>query len=184
MFSVLIDIKNFQYSNCELVYVIAVSTHFRNTVHLMKGKVFNAPTNLRTSEYPQQMTCWNTFFFYKAMSFNRFQKVKQYLHFANNEAYDSATHPNSKLNKVWPIYNRFEDKCKSNTPEKDAIINESLMLYKVRLGWEQHIPLKRAYFGIKYLMLCNLKSGFVYDFIIYTRSGTVLMWLIMICSFL
>ena len=54
MLSVLINIKNFQHSNCELIYVIAVSTRFRNTVHLVKGKVFKAPTILRTSEYPQQ----------------------------------------------------------------------------------------------------------------------------------
>ena len=54
MLSVLINIKNFQHSNCELVYVIAVSTRFRNTVHLVKGKVFKAPTILRTLEYPQQ----------------------------------------------------------------------------------------------------------------------------------
>ena len=53
MLSVLINIKNFQHSNCELIYVIAVSTRFRNTVHLVKGKVFKAPTILRTSEYPQ-----------------------------------------------------------------------------------------------------------------------------------
>ena len=59
------------------------------------------------------------------------------------------------------------------TPEQYVTIDESLMLYKGRLGWVQYIPLKRARFGIKYFMLCKSSSGYVWDFIIYTGKSTV-----------
>ena len=59
------------------------------------------------------------------------------------------------------------------TPEANIAIDESLMLYKGRLGWVQYLPLKRARFGIKYYMLCESSSGYVWNFMIYTGQGTV-----------
>ena len=55
--------------------------------------------------------------------------------------------------------------------ERDVTIDESLMLYKGRLGWIQYIPSKRARFGIKFYLLCESKSDYVYDMIIYTGKG-------------
>ncbi|KAF2893788.1 hypothetical protein ILUMI_12384 [Ignelater luminosus] len=83
--------------------------------------------------------------------------------------YNPATHPNPKLNKIFPIYERlverFQNLC---VPEKNITIDESLLLYKGRLGWVQYIPLKRTRFGIKTYLLSESKSGYVYNFVIYT----------------
>lgn len=112
-------------------------------------------------------------FFRQAMSYKRFIAIKQYLHFSNNADYDAENHPNPKLNKIWPVYSKLSQKFSSlYTPERDVTIDESLLLYKGRLGWVQYIPLKRARFGIKSYMLCESKSGYVWGFIIYTGKGT------------
>ena len=58
------------------------------------------------------------------------------------------------------------------TMERDVTIDESLMLYKGKLGWIQYIPLKQARFGIKFYLLFESKSGYVYDMIIYTGKET------------
>ena len=58
------------------------------------------------------------------------------------------------------------------TSELDISIYESLMLYKGRLGWIQHIPMKRSRFGVKYFMLCELDTGYVWKFMIYVGKGT------------
>ena len=113
-------------------------------------------------------------FFQKIMSDKRFCKIKQYLHFADNEEFDPGTHPNPKLNKIWPVCCKFLENCQSlYTPSQDVTIDESLMMYKGRLGWVQYIPLKRARFGIKFFMLCESSSGYAYDFIIYTGATSV-----------
>ncbi|KAF2896788.1 hypothetical protein ILUMI_09383 [Ignelater luminosus] len=105
----------------------------------------------------------------------KFDQIKKYLHFVDGETYNPATHPNPKLNKIFPIYERlverFQNLC---VPEKNITIDESLLLYKGRLGWVQYIPLKRARFGIKTYLLCESKSGYVYNFVIYTGKGTIL----------
>ncbi|KAG8233324.1 hypothetical protein J437_LFUL017302 [Ladona fulva] len=109
---------------------------------------------------PEQKFFWTkrpileTPFFSKMMSYRRFVLIKKYLHFSDNEAYNPDTHPQPKLNKIWAILSNLNDKFKMVfTPERDITIDESLMLYKGRLGWVQYIPLKRARFGIKTFLL-------------------------------
>lgn len=46
------------------------------------------------------------------------------------------------------------------------------MLYKERLGGVQYIPLKRSRFGIKYLMLCESTTGYVWSFVIFVGKRT------------
>ncbi|KAG8236323.1 hypothetical protein J437_LFUL018599 [Ladona fulva] len=69
----------------------------------------------------------------------------------------------------------LEDKfSKLYTPERDLTVDESLLLYKGRLGWRQYIPQKRARFGIKTFLLCESNSGYVWSTIVYTGKGTIL----------
>lgn len=61
---------------------------------------------------------------------------------------------------------------KCYVPRQDVSIDESLMLFKGRLGWVQYIPMKRRRFGVKYFMLCEAKTGYVWKLIIYVGKGT------------
>ncbi|KAJ8950559.1 hypothetical protein NQ318_015692 [Aromia moschata] len=107
------------------------------------------------------------------LELKRFEAIHQNLHFSNNDEFDEASHPNPRLNKIWPVYDCLVTKFREAiTPEKYIAIDESLLLYKGRLGWIQYIPLKRARFGIKTYMLCESKSGYVWNFIIYTGKQT------------
>ncbi|GFY24491.1 piggyBac transposable element-derived protein 4 [Trichonephila clavipes] len=113
-------------------------------------------------------------FFRKLMSYRRYYYLKKYLHFPNNENYYPDTHPNQRLNKIWPIYSRINELSKNAvTLEQDVSIDESLLLHKGRLSWKQYLPLKRARFGIKMYMLCEAKSGYVWSSIIFTGRGTL-----------
>ncbi|CAH1963442.1 unnamed protein product [Acanthoscelides obtectus] len=83
-------------------------------------------------------------FFAKCLSNKRFEAVMSNLHFADNETFDAEHHPNPKLNKIWPIYDKLVNTFRVTvTPEKHVAIDESILLYKGRLGWIQYIPLKR-----------------------------------------
>ncbi|CAH1967008.1 unnamed protein product [Acanthoscelides obtectus] len=74
-------------------------------------------------------------FFAKCLSNKRFEAIRSNLHFADNETFDAKHHPNPKLNKIWPIYDKLVNKFRATvTPEKHVAIDESLLLYKGRLG--------------------------------------------------
>jgi len=53
---------------------------------------------------------------------------------------------------------------------QNLYIDESLLLFKGRLSFKQYIPAKRSRFGIKTDVLCDCKTGYVLDSIIYTGS--------------
>lgn len=112
--------------------------------------------------------------FPKIISYRRFLLLKKFLHFSDNASYEPASHPCPKLNKIWPVVKDLNEKFKKcYTPDRDITIDESLMLYKGRLGWVQYIPQKRAKFGIKTFMLCESKSGYIWNSVIYTGKGTI-----------
>ena len=58
------------------------------------------------------------------------------------------------------------------TPSSNISIDESLLLWKGRLGFKQYILLKGARFGIKCFMLCK-DSGYTFKFKIYTGRENV-----------
>jgi hypothetical protein len=110
--------------------------------------------------------------FAKLMTRDRFLQLKSCLHFADNLTSDSNT---DRLSKVRPIYEAVSETFKNALiPFKNLCIDESLMLWKGRLGFKQYIPLKHARFGIKSFVLCDAETGFVLKLIVYTGSATEL----------
>ncbi|ROL45244.1 Zinc finger BED domain-containing protein 1 [Anabarilius grahami] len=57
-------------------------------------------------------------------------------------------------------------------PHRDLCIDESLLLWKGRLGFRQYIPSKRKRFGIKLFMLCDVLTGYIINVKVYTGSST------------
>jgi Transposase IS4 len=65
-------------------------------------------------------------------------------------------------NPFWTFFYPYEKLC----------IDESLLLFKGRCHFKQYIPNKRSRFGIKSFLICDCKTGFVQDFIIYSGKKT------------
>ena len=104
----------------------------------------------------------------------RFHLLLKFLHFVNNEEYDEATCGSKRLFKLKPILDHLNDRFRSvYTPDCDVSIDESLMMWKGKLGWKVFIPSKRARFGIKSFELCEAKSGYVWNFLVYVGKETV-----------
>jgi Transposase IS4/DDE_Tnp_1-like zinc-ribbon len=59
-------------------------------------------------------------------------------------------------------------------PDREISIDESLLKYKGRLSWKQYIASKRARFGVKFFTLCESKSGYIWNSIIYTGKDTLI----------
>jgi hypothetical protein len=129
---------------------------------------------------PEQEMYWSktaavsTPFFGQYMSRNRFALLSRFLHFVDNETIvqEQGQHPCWKLHKVWPVWQAIlKNFQQSYTPQRDISIDESLMLYKGRLGFRQYIKLKRARFGIKFFVMCESATGYIWNSIIYTGKG-------------
>ncbi|GFX65927.1 piggyBac transposable element-derived protein 4 [Trichonephila clavipes] len=149
---------------------------FTNTpeIHLdfdASSGIVKKPTN---EQYWSKRHSISTPFFSKVMSYRRFNLIYRFLHFSDNETFVTETPVCPKLSKIWPVLKYLTIRFKEVvTPDRDVTIDESLMLFKGRLGWKQYMPLKRSRFGIKSYMLCESKSGYVWSLIIHTGKGTL-----------
>ena len=102
---------------------------------------------------------------------DRFRALLTNLYFHDNQNQIAG----DSLDKVQPIIDELKKKffyC--FTPYKNLCINEPLASWKGRLHFKQYIPSKRHKFGIKMFILCDCRTGFIIDFIVYSGSKTQL----------
>lgn len=112
-------------------------------------------------------------FINEVMPYKRFQILMKFLHFSNNETFDSLTHPHPRIKKIYEVFQIICRKFQAiYLPEKNIAVDESLIPYKGRLGYKQYIPTKRARFGIKLFELCESQSGYIWNMLIYTGKDT------------
>ncbi|XP_046998526.1 piggyBac transposable element-derived protein 4-like [Schistocerca americana] len=115
----------------------------------------------------------DTPFFRKVMSEKRFHLLLKFLHFADNTSYDSLGTISRKLFKIHHIMKYLQRKYRSvYMPERNTSGDESLLLWKGRLGWNQYIPSKHSRFGIKLYKLCENTSRYIWDFLVYIGEDT------------
>ncbi|XP_038823658.1 piggyBac transposable element-derived protein 4-like, partial [Salvelinus namaycush] len=100
---------------------------------------------------------------------DRFLVLLRCLHFVNN-ATAILSDPLYKIRNVLTSLTSAFGRV--FVPYKDLCIDESLMLWKGRLAFRQYIPSKRHRFGVKFFVMCDVKTGFVQDIIVYTGSTT------------
>ena len=137
---------------------------------LLQGLVTKPVEKLFWSKRP----ILSTPFFGKVMTEQRYALLMKFLHFEDEDKFDPENHPNTKLRKIFDIYSMIVEKFKTlYVPEENITIDESLIAHKGYLGWKQYIPSKRARFGKKLFQLCEARSGYVWNSIIYTGKGTV-----------
>jgi hypothetical protein len=96
----------------------------------------------------------------------------KFLHFADNEVYRGQVSP--KFYNVKPVFDHLLGTFSaSHVPENQLSIDESLLLWKGRLGWKVYIPKKRSRFDMESFKLCEAKTGYIWN-MWYTGSETEL----------
>lgn len=93
--------------------------------------------------------------FYRSMSQDRFELLNRFIHFIDKNKllnFDG----NKKLFKIGPIVKHLNESYKAAYSMGENIaVDESLTLWKGRLGIKTYLPLKSAKFGIKSYEVCE-----------------------------
>ncbi|XP_028658906.1 piggyBac transposable element-derived protein 2-like [Erpetoichthys calabaricus] len=105
-----------------------------------------------------------------AMSRNRFQKLKSYIHFVDNSTADSNIGDQSF--KVKPLFELLnENFCKFGYFTPNISIDEMIVKYYGRNSLKQFIKGKPIRFGYKYWAICS-SEGYCYTFSLYCGKET------------
>ena len=87
--------------------------------------------------------------------------LEKFINFIDNE---SLPENYSKTGKMKPIFYYFVSRFQNLfTSDRDISIDKSLSLWKGRLSWKQYIPRKRSRFGLKSFVICDAKTGCVWN---------------------
>ncbi|KAL4113798.1 hypothetical protein QTP88_017371 [Uroleucon formosanum] len=105
--------------------------------------------------------------FGKIMTQDRYLILLRMLHFCDN----LNQIPGNRLFKIETIVESLRMKFRSVfKPYQKICVDESIVEWKGRLKFKQYIPSKRHHFGNKLFVLCDCKTGFVLDFLVYTGN--------------
>nr|CAI5841887.1 unnamed protein product [Callosobruchus analis] len=107
-----------------------------------------------------------------AMSRNRFQEIKKYLHLADNTKLDKR----DKMYKIRPLMNKLNKKLQQfGIFHKDLSIDEAMIKYFGHHSSKQFIRGKPVRFGYKNWMLCS-STGYCYNFDTYCGAVVGKKW--------
>ncbi|XP_054259936.1 piggyBac transposable element-derived protein 4-like [Macrosteles quadrilineatus] len=107
------------------------------------------------------------------MPCERFEAISKNLHFCDDTKI-SDYQGQKGFFKIFSVIEHLNARFQSSYRLSQNIsIDESLTLWKGRLGFKQYLPLKAAKFGIKSFDICESSSGFTWSFIVYTGKGMV-----------
>lgn len=96
---------------------------------------------------------------------DRWLAIWKFLHYVDEQ----ETEKDDKLYKLRPLVNRLVDNFQSHyVLSQDVSIDEGMIPSKNRLGFKQYLKDKPVKWGIKTFMLCESKTGYIYDLEIYT----------------
>lgn len=119
-------------------------------------------------QLPSSRHYWNTSigqdFVRDTMSCNRFETIKQFLHFNNNQNHKNPNDDGyDKLFKIRPLLTHIRDQLLLVPKEEHLAIDEQIIPTKCRHSLKQYNPAKPHKWGFKNFVLSGV-SGFSYDF--------------------
>lgn len=104
------------------------------------------------------------------MSCNRWEEIKRFLHFAdNNDAIAAGNPGHDKLFKIRPLLSKLRDQLLKVPKEEYLAIDEQIIPTKARSTIKQYNPQKPHKWGYKAFVLSGV-SGFSYDYEIFAGS--------------
>nr|AGK25051.1 transposase [Chilo suppressalis] len=122
--------------------------------------------------YPSVRFYWNTKHAFtpisETMALNRFEKIRNILHFNDNEKHMPKDHPHhDRLHKLRPIIDHLNNKFGSIPYDQRLSIDEQMCATKLAHFMKQYLPNKPHKWGFKLFVMCSLQ-GFAYQFEIYS----------------
>ncbi|CAH2000965.1 unnamed protein product [Acanthoscelides obtectus] len=110
-------------------------------------------------------------FFSKVIGERRFDLLLKFLLFVNNSSINPYINP--KIDQSFPVLDLLKKSICQLMYQNKTAIDKSLITWIGRLAWKQYIPSKRRNrFGMKMFTLCESRSDYMYNILVYTGADT------------
>ncbi|XP_069157643.1 piggyBac transposable element-derived protein 4-like [Procambarus clarkii] len=120
--------------------------------------------------YWQTNQMWHCRFFNLFMSSARFQHISKFFHMYNKKGI--PVNNSDRLIKVRPLMDYFSKKIASvYIPKKELSLDVGTMAWRGHLSFKVYNPNKPDKYGVKFYMLAEGTSGYIYKFDVYCGIG-------------
>ena len=112
-------------------------------------------------------TSWECYmpFFHDVMGRNRFKEIYWNLHIPQ------PSHSTRRVDKVGLLLDHIRTKSQSAFhPGKEVAVDETMVGFRGRISFKQYCPKKPTKYGLKFFVLPDSNTGYVYNFLLYTGS--------------
>ena len=125
------------------------------------------------SAYWQTNSLTPTPAFTKIMPRQRFESILRFLHFVDNNSVLPWAKDRDRLFKIRPVIEELVRQFQQNyILTREISIDETMVKFKGRKFFRQFLPSKPIRFGFKLFTLAESKSGYIWNFEVYTgRKG-------------
>ena len=163
----------------EMIRSISKQTNLYSTqCYINKGSIGTSPDEIENYlgvllrmcivQMPRYRMYWETETRYEQvagiMSRNRFELIKKFLHFADNNNAPDPRDPNrDKLYKIRELFEQLRQNCLKVKPEEKNSIDEQIVPFKGKSSLRRYLPKKPKKWGFK-IFSRNSVRGFCHDF--------------------
>lgn len=105
------------------------------------------------------------------MSKDRYVQILNTMHFCDNGIRTRGDRLSKIKMVLKEIRKNFRDAMR---PFENIVVDETLCLCKGPLNFRQYLESKRHRFGMKLFVICDVKTGYILDFVVYVGTGTKL----------
>ena len=132
---------------------------YMSIVHLPENSMYWSKDWLVGGHLPKTM-----------MKRDRFDKISQYFHAANNATQGRRGTPGyDPLHHVRKIHDMVLDKClTAYNPHQNQSVDEAMIAFRGRLSFRQYLPNKPTKYGIKVWCRADPADGYLHQFQVYT----------------
>ncbi|XP_023943092.1 piggyBac transposable element-derived protein 4-like [Bicyclus anynana] len=128
---------------------------------------------------PRVTSHWNTnigtSLIYETMPKNKFEKIRQYIHFNDNSNMPQRNAPDAdRLYKIRPIVAKLNESFGKIIKEEYLCVDEQICSTKARNTMKRYNPKKPHKWGYKIYVLCGV-TGFAYKFEIETGAENIVL---------
>lgn len=147
------------------------SSSFTITVGELK-KFLGILIFMSVEHFPSVRSYWHTKFGYSpinsVMPVNRFETIRSFLHFNDNNKHLPKEHPDhDRLHKIRPVIDQLNTTFSSVALEQRLSIDEQMCSTKISHFLKQYLPNKPHKWGYKLYVICSL-MGYAYRFEVYS----------------
>lgn len=147
----------------------------RNEIHALLGILYLAGVHKAGKRNAPDLwdMAWSGTFYRCAMNVKRFQYLMVVLRFDDRSSREQREESEGRMSPIYEVFNEVNQNCQLfYSPSAHVTVDEQLLAFRGRCKFRVYMPAKPDKYGIEVVALCDAKTFYRYNAILYLGKGS------------